>query len=424
MLNFSGFFDDSHVDVTPSKQPRSDMLFDSFETQPINKTLFDVKPLLCANDVPDDVQREITRRVREELWAIVQQEIEKIRHETAEQIEKIRKEMLSQNNLDIERRVTEQVEEILARERQKMEAEYKQNVEILCTRAVKETENRLRKEFELQISQIQHDIQKRFEFSAKSLGGNVPDRSNKEQEEAPKNSKNLLHTTLATEFNAQDFAKQLIQQAKLGQFTEQKPVIQPVPPAYPPQQQQYEQYQDQFYTQPAEQYAPMYQTQAYNYQQMYQPQAQYADNDQELDEEHIEQDLASVKKSNPVKKAQLQKVRFQKENTSPVDVNSNKENEVVVSGNRYQELISQVKKPVVKKNKPTMMANNTNGEDELSRSEGRIERWRKSEREHGEKFREQQAILEECLNGSGELGLVISHVKGLLNWVRLIEYRS
>jgi hypothetical protein len=124
MLNFSGFFDDSHVDVTPSKQPRSDMLFDSFETQPINKTLFDVKPLLCANDVPDDVQREITRRVREELWAIVQQEIEKIRHETAEQIEKIRKEMLSQNNLDIERRVTEQVEEILARERQKMEAEY------------------------------------------------------------------------------------------------------------------------------------------------------------------------------------------------------------------------------------------------------------------------------------------------------------
>lgn len=178
MLNFSGFFDDANlVDVTPSKQTKKDKIFESamFDATPGAKNnLFDsmhvMKPLLKVGDVPEDLQREITRKVREEIWFLIQQEIEKIRADCANQINKIRQEMLSQNSTDVEKQVAQQVEQILAAERLKMEAEYKRQIEVLCVRAVKETETRLKKDFEQQINQIQRDILKRLEFSTKSLG--------------------------------------------------------------------------------------------------------------------------------------------------------------------------------------------------------------------------------------------------------------
>jgi hypothetical protein len=343
MLNFSGFFDDTHVDVTPSKQART-----HYEnSHPSNKLLFEdtYRPVIRLEDIPEDVQQELCRRVKQELWVIVQQEIEKIRIETAKQIERIRMEMLAQHNSDLEQRITEQVEHILAR------------------------------------------------------------RNNHNETSS---ASDFLQDNLNTEFDAHDFAKQLIQQAKMGKIADPKLVTQPIQPvqsipkqplqqlqpettyAPPHQFTTYEDYpQEQFYNQhsiPPQQYQ-----QAYNYP-IY----------QQYEEENMEPEQEKPKQvSKP-------KVRFQKE---PSPENSNKENEVI-SGNRYQEIINQpVKKTAVKKGK----------EDDVSKMEGRIEKWKREEQEYAEQFHQQQRILEEYwAMGKATLGITISRVRSLLDFVSRI----
>jgi hypothetical protein len=336
MLNFSGFFDDTHVDVTPSKQART-----HYEnSHPSNKLLFEdtYRPVIRLEDIPEDVQQKLCRRVKQELWVIVQQEIEKIRIETAKQIERIRMEMLAQHNSDLEQRITEQVEHILAR------------------------------------------------------------RNNHNETTS---ASDFLQDNLNTEFDAHDFAKQLIQQAKMGKIADPKLVTQPIQPVQSISKQPLQQLQPEPTYAPPNQFATYEdypQEQFYNQHSIPQQVYNYPIY-QQYEEENVEPEQEKPKQvSKP-------KVRFQKE---PSPENSNKENEVI-SGNRYQEVINQpVKKTAIKKGK----------EDDVSKMEGRIEKWKREEQEYAEQFHQQQRILEEYwAMGKATLGITISRVRSLLDFV-------
>lgn len=146
--------------------------------------------------------------------------------------------------------------------------------------------------------------------------------------------------------------------------------------------------------------------------------------------EHEPQSIpqTQTKRQEQTTKKGAQQVRFHKVQKEVPQItsepNNNKENEVIMNGNRYQELLLQQAKKgtTTKKPKSVVVSNSSCSEDELLKVESSIDAWRKVEKEHGEKFREQQGILEEYFRVEGEMAPIVSRVKNLLNWVSCTSY--